>query len=51
MIYEVFKKADTPEWREAFAFALPVIGIHSWEQVKPKTDRELRAMDKKNKGH
>jgi hypothetical protein len=44
MIYEVFRKADTPEWREAFTFALPVIGIKSWGDVKPKTMRELRAM-------
>lgn len=43
MIYEVFRQADTPTWREAFAFALPVIGIHSWEEVKPKTARELKA--------
>jgi Family of unknown function (DUF5722) len=36
MIYEVFRRADTPKWREAFAFALPVIGIHRWEELKPK---------------
>ena len=47
MIYEVFRQADTPQWREAFAFALPVIGIHSWEEVKPKTPRELRAKMKR----
>jgi len=43
MIYEVFREADTPQWKEALAFALPVIGIHSWDEVKPKTERELRA--------
>ncbi len=44
MIYDVFKKADTPEWNAAFAFALPVIGIKSWDDITPKTDRELRRM-------
>ena len=42
MIYEVFKNADTPQWRESFDFALPVIGIHSWEEIKPKTSQALR---------
>ena len=32
-IYEVFKKADTDQWREAFAFALPIIGIKDWPDV------------------
>jgi hypothetical protein len=50
MIYEVFRKADTPEWREAFAFALPVIGIKSWDAVKPKTERELRAILRQGEG-
>ena len=36
MIYEVFRLADTPQWREAFSFALPVIGIRTWEELKPK---------------
>ncbi len=35
-IYDVFLRADTPNWREAFAFALPVIGIEQWEQLLPK---------------
>ena len=43
-IYEVFKEADTPQWKEAFAFALPVIGIKSWDEVRPKTERELKRM-------
>ncbi len=34
MIYEVFRQADTPQWRKAFTFALPVIGIHRWEELK-----------------
>jgi hypothetical protein len=32
-IYEVFKAADTSDWRRAFEFALPVIGIKAWEEV------------------
>ena len=39
-----FKAADTPRWKEAFAFALPVIGIKSWDEVRPKTERELKRM-------
>ncbi|HAB16600.1 MAG TPA: DUF5722 domain-containing protein [Verrucomicrobiota bacterium] len=30
-IYEVFRMADTPRWKEAFEFALPVIGIRGWK--------------------
>lgn len=30
-IYECFRAADTPEWEKAFEFALPVIGLTSWE--------------------
>jgi len=33
-IYDVFRAADTPEWASAFEFALPVIGIKSWDEVK-----------------
>ena len=29
-IYECFRTADTPEWREAFEFALPIVGRESW---------------------
>jgi hypothetical protein len=36
VIYEVFREADTPQWREAFAFALPIIGIHDWKEIAPK---------------
>jgi hypothetical protein len=36
MIYEVFRLADTPQWREAFAFALPVIGIRDWKELDIK---------------
>jgi hypothetical protein len=34
-MYEVFRAADTPEWEEAFAFALPVIGLERWERLLP----------------
>jgi len=33
-IYECFRAADTPEWRAAFDFALPVIGLQSWDEAK-----------------
>jgi hypothetical protein len=29
-IYEVFRLADTPQWKKAFEFALPVIGVREW---------------------
>lgn len=32
-IYETFKAADTPQWRQAFHFALPLIGATEWRQV------------------
>jgi len=32
-IYECFRVADTPDWETAFAFALPVIGLDSWDEV------------------
>lgn len=35
LIYEVFRLADTPAREEAFAFALDVIGIESWDSVAP----------------
>ena len=34
LVYEVFRKADQPEWSEAFAFALPIIGIPSWKEIE-----------------
>jgi hypothetical protein len=33
-IYEVFKLADTPEQEKAFEFALPIIGLKSWSELK-----------------
>jgi len=35
-IYEVFRHADMPDWEQYFAFALPIIGIDRWDQVKPQ---------------
>jgi len=34
-IYEVFQKADTTEWQQKFEFALPMIGIKSWDELAP----------------
>lgn len=34
-IYEVFRLADTPNWKKSFEFALPVIGIKSWKELNP----------------
>jgi hypothetical protein len=33
-IYDCFRAADTPEWRKAFEFALPVIGIGNWDEAR-----------------
>lgn len=33
-MYDVFRLADTPQWREAFAFALPLIRIKNWDEAK-----------------
>ncbi len=32
-IYDVFRRADTPEWEAAFQFALPIIGLRRWEDL------------------
>ena len=32
--WEVFRAADTPEWEQAFEFALPVVGIKSWSEAR-----------------
>jgi len=34
-VYEVFRRADTSEWREAFQFALPIIGVKTWPETLP----------------
>lgn len=33
-MYDVFKRADQPDWANAFEFALPVIGLQSWEDLR-----------------
>jgi hypothetical protein len=33
-IYECFRAADTPQWEETFAFALPIIGLTNWGNAK-----------------
>ena len=33
-IYECFRAADTPEWEKTFEFALPIIGLKDWDQVR-----------------
>ena len=35
-IYEVFRLADTPNWREAFEFAKPLVGINDWQEALPR---------------
>ena len=34
-IWQVFKEADGPNWRQAFEFALPIIGIKTWDEAMP----------------
>jgi Family of unknown function (DUF5722) len=34
-IHEVFRRAGTPQWEEAFRFALPIIGVTNWSEVAP----------------
>jgi hypothetical protein len=34
-IREVFARADTADWESTFAFALPVLGIKSWDEFPP----------------
>lgn len=35
LIYDVFLKADTDQWREAFEFARPILGLQRWEDLLP----------------
>ncbi|WP_051946315.1 DUF5722 domain-containing protein [Verrucomicrobium sp. BvORR106] len=32
--YDLFQKANTPAWDEAAKFALPVVGLKSWDELK-----------------
>lgn len=33
-IYDVFKAAGTDQWRQAFEFALPIVGLKTWDEAK-----------------
>jgi hypothetical protein len=33
-IYECFRDADTPDWQKTFKFALPIVGIEGWDEVR-----------------
>jgi hypothetical protein len=33
-IYECFRAADTPDWHAAFEFALPIVGLANWDEVR-----------------
>jgi len=33
-IYGCFRTADTPDWERTFEFALPVIGLRSWDDLE-----------------
>ena len=35
-IWELFRKAGTPEWDAAAAFALPVAGLAAWDELAPR---------------
>ncbi len=35
-IYEVFRLADTKQWRQAFEFAKPLIGVEAWDEMLPR---------------
>ena len=35
-LWELFRKAGTPEWDEAAKFALPVAGMKSWDELAPQ---------------
>jgi hypothetical protein len=41
--YDCFRLADTPQWEEAFSFALPIIGLKSWDEViQPQIESDER---------
>lgn len=33
LIYDCFRYADTPSWREHFDFALPILGVKDWDEA------------------
>ncbi len=36
LLWDVVRAADTPEWEQTTAFALPIIGVESWQEALPK---------------
>ena len=32
-LYDLFRKAGTPEWPQAAAFALPIVGLKNWDEL------------------
>jgi hypothetical protein len=52
VIHDVYKRADEANWREAFAFALPLVGITDWKGLDPAKRiapaRPETAADRKN---
>ncbi len=40
LMYEVFRQADSDQWEPAFRFALPVIGIRSWDEISVSADAD-----------
>jgi hypothetical protein len=34
-IYELFRKAGTPQWDEAAGALLPLTGMRSWDEMMP----------------
>lgn len=37
LLWKIFRAADTPEWKQAFAFAKPILGIEDWNRFAPFT--------------
>lgn len=37
LIYECFRLADTPEWEQAFEFALPIIDLKNWDSHQQRS--------------
>jgi len=51
-IYEPFRRADTPQWEKAFEFALPVVGLKNWQEVKFQAtpqERQSRCADQQRR--
>ncbi len=35
-VWDVFRRADTDEWEDAFAFAKPIVGLTDWKEAMPQ---------------